>query len=236
MSITMAKKRTTTKAAADSSLNEKGGIHWTEQPDLTFLQHHLPPAPELPLQLLPPTIETLVRGFSDTQHLNPAYVGPSVLAMLSGSIGNRWRIAVAPGKGEPLALFVGMVGRPGSGRSSVIEIASGALQDAESTIVADAANAARAPAASDTVAKHQSRQASSAARRILESGGFLADLEEGHETVSGPPLVLCDGTGAGFIDELQHDARGRTLVSAEFLGVIKGLMAGQGDRGRTILV
>lgn len=231
----MAKKRTTTKATADSSLNQAGtGMDWAEA-DLTFLKQHLPPAPELPLTLLPPIIETLVRGFSDTQHLNPAYVGPTVLAALSGSIGNRWRIAVAPGKGEPLALFVGMVGRPGSGRSSVIEIASQALQEAETAIIANKANAARAPATSDTVAKHQSRQTSNAVRRILENGGFPADIDE-HEAASGPPLVLSDGTGAGFIDELQHDPRGRTLASAEFRGVLKGLMAGQGERGRTILL
>lgn len=230
----MAKKSTKTQAATDPAPNEEGnGINWPEA-DLAFLQHHQMPAPAFPLQLLPPTIETLVKGFSETQHLNPAYVGPSILATLSGSIGNRWRIA-KPIAGEPLALFVGMVGRPGTGRSTTIEIAQGALQEAEAAITADAKTGAHSMVRSEAVAAHQARQTSRAVKRILQDGGFPSGLDK-QEAPSGPPLILSDGTGAGFIDELQHDARGRTLVSAEFRGVLRGLMSGQGERGRTIML
>lgn len=229
----MAKKRTKIKAETESSPNVEGpGRDWPEI-DLNFMQHHLPPAPALPLQLLPPTIETLVKGFSDTQHLDPAYVGPTVLATLSGSIGNRWRIGVTPVKGEPLALFVGMVGRPGTGRSTTIEIAQGALQEAEAAITP--VHTSRSLTRPETVVAHQARQTSRAVNSILQNGDFPADLDE-HEAASGPPLVLCDGTAAGFIDELQHDPRGRTLVAAEFRGVFRGLMAAQGERGRTMLL
>lgn len=230
----MAKKRTKTEAAADASTNEEGAsINWPDT-DLAFIQHHQMPAPVFPLQFLPPTIETLVKGLSETQHLNPAYVGPCILATLSGAIGNRWRIA-KPIADEPLALFVGMVGRPGTGRSTTIEIAQAALQEAEAAIMADAKPGARSPEHSEAIATHHARQTARAVTRILRGGDFPSNLDEA-ETPSGPPLVLCDGTAAGFVDELQHDARGRTLVSAEFRGVLKGLMSGQGDRGRTIML
>lgn len=43
-------------------------------------------------------------------------------------------------KTEPLALFAAMVGRPSSGRSTVIEIAQHALQHAETAIMGYGAN------------------------------------------------------------------------------------------------
>jgi hypothetical protein len=138
------KKRTKTEPATERAPNEESTtINWLKA-DLTFIQHHQMPAPAFPLQLLPLTIETLVKGFAETQHLNPAYVDPSILGALSGSIGDRWRIA-KPVSGEPLALLVGMVGRPGTGRSTTIEIAQGALQEAEATITADAKPCAHPP-------------------------------------------------------------------------------------------
>ncbi|UGY26664.1 DUF3987 domain-containing protein [Bradyrhizobium septentrionale] len=231
----MAKKRTTTKAEADAPPSGDGiGTNWVAA-DLTFMQRQLTPAPTFPLQYLTPAIEALVRGFSNTQHLSAAYVGPTVLTTLSGAIGNRWRIGLTPSKTEPLALFVAMVGRPGSGRSTVIEIAQDALQQAEAAIIGHRASTPRSSVGSQELSAHQARQTSSVMQRILQSGAFPADLDE-DEASSGPPLVLCDATGAGFIDELQHDARGRTLLSAEFRGVLTGLMAGQGHRGRTILL
>ncbi|MCX7322428.1 MAG: DUF3987 domain-containing protein [Hyphomicrobiales bacterium] len=231
----MAKKRTTTKAEADAPLNGDAiGTNWLAA-DLTFLQPQSTPAPVFPLQHLTPTIEALVRGFTDTQHLSAAYVGPTMLATVSGAIGNRWRIGLTSAKTEPLALFAAMVGRPGSGRSTVIDIAQDALQQAEAAIMGHGANTPLSSAGSQELSAHQARQTSSAMQRILRSGAVPADLDE-DEAASGPPLVLCDATGAGFIDELQHDARGRTLLSAEFRGVLTGLMAGQGHRGRTILL
>lgn len=229
----MAKKRTKIEAADPSPEGGHAKIDWPDA-DLMFIQHHQMPAPAFPLRLLPLTIETLVKGLSETQHLNPAYVGPSILATLSGAIGNRWRIA-KPISDEPLALFVGMVGRPGTGRSTTIDIAQAALQEAEAAITAGAKPGVRSAARSEAVASHQARQTSRAVTRILQSGDFPSNLDE-DDAPSGPALVLCDGTGAGFIDELQHDARGRTLVSAEFRGVLRGLMSGQGDRGRTIML
>ncbi|MDA9395505.1 hypothetical protein WN73_33825 [Bradyrhizobium sp. CCBAU 45394] len=231
----MAKKRTTTKAEADAPPNGDAiGTNWPAA-DLTFMQPQSTPAPVFPLQHLTPAIEALVRGFTDTQHLSAAYVGPTVLATVSGAIGNRWRIGLTSAKTEPLALFAAMVGRPGSGRSTVIEIAQDALQHAETAITGHGANTPRSSAGSQEMSAHQARQTSSAMKRILRSGAVPADLDE-DDAASGPPLVLCDATGAGFIDELKHDARGRTLLSAEFRGVLTGLMAGQGHRGRTILL
>jgi len=232
----MAKKRTTaTTAEADPLPNGTVIDAGWPAADLTFMQRQLTSAPVFPLQYLTPTIETLVRGFSDTQHLSVAYVGPTVLATLSGAIGNRWRIGLTPTKAEPLALFVAMVGRPGTGRSTVIEIAQDALQQAETAIIAHGANTPLSSASSQELSAHQARLTSSAMKRILRSGAFPVDLDD-DEAAVGPPLVLCDGTGAGFIDVMQHDARGRTLVSAEFRGALKGLMSGQGDRGRTIML
>jgi hypothetical protein len=195
----MAKKRTTTKAEADAPLNGDAiGTNWLAA-DLTFLQPQSTPAPVFPLQHLTPTIEALVRGFTDTQHLSAAYVGPTMLATVSGAIGNRWRIGLTSAKTEPLALFAAMVGRPGSGRSTVIDIAQDALQQAEAAIMGHGANTPLSSAGSQELSAHQARQTSSAMQRILRSGAVPADLDE-DEAASGPPLVLCDATGAGFID------------------------------------
>ena len=153
---------------------------------------------------------------------------PAVLGAFSGAIGNRWRIAVAPDEVEPLALFLLKVGEPGSHRSAAVRVATNALRIAEAAIVEDLAKITRKPSAE--VSKVRNQRTAKAIQQIVREQGLPVDIED--EEPKAPPLIVSEASGAGFIDEMQHDARGRVLVTDEFGD---GSLAGPGEGGRKIL-
>lgn len=194
--------------------------------DLAFMEKAVPTSPSFPVSALPPAIEPLVSGLAAAKCITPAYLAPVVLGVFSGAIGNRWRIAVTPDEAEPLALFILNIGEPGSNRSSAIRVATRALREAEAAIVADLAKTGSA--ASAEVSKARQQDSARAIRQIVREHGMPFDIDE-----EPPPLIVSDASGAGFIDEMQHDARGRVLVTDEFGS---GSLAGPAESARTILL
>lgn len=230
----MAKKTRTTKPEFNSASTDPepikdtvGAAAWP-QADLSFMEKNVAVAPQFPVSTLPPTIEPLVADIARAKQITPSYLGPAVLGLFSGAIGNRWRIAVAPDEAEPLALFILKVGEPGSHRSAAVRVATKALREAEAAIVEDLAKTTRKPSAE--VSKVRNQRSAKAIQQIVREQGLPVDMDdEEHKT---PPLIVSEASGAGFIDEMQHDARGRVLVTDEFGD---GNLAGPGEGGRKIL-
>ncbi|MFN5523763.1 DUF3987 domain-containing protein [Bradyrhizobium sp.] len=217
-----------TSADAEPGRDTAGAAAWPDV-DLGFMEKAIPTSPSFPVSTLPPAIEPLVSGLAAAKCITPAYVAPAVLGVFSGAIGNRWRIAVTPDEAEPLALFILNIGEPGSNRSSAIRVAPRALREAEAAIIADLAKAG--PTASAEVSKARHQDSVRAIRQIVRERGMPFDIDD--EEPPPPPLIVSDASGAGFIDEMQHDARGRVLVTDEFGS---GSLAGPAESARTVLL
>jgi hypothetical protein len=234
----MTKKTRTTKPESNSTSPpsapiqaEEGAATWPDA-DLAFMENNVAAAPLFPVSTLPPAIEPIVSGLATAKHITPTYLAPAVLGVLSGAIGNRWRVAVTPDEAQPLALFILQVGEPGSHRSAAIRVATTALREAETAIIADLAKTTGRP--SVEVSKARSQRTAKAIQQIVREQGMPFGVDD--EEPAPPPLIVSEASGAGFIDEMQHDARGRVLVTGEFGGLLSGLLAGQGERGRSILL
>jgi len=230
----MARKNRTTKSEPNSTSPDPepikdpvGAAAWPDA-DLAFMEKNVATAPLFPISTLPPSIGPLVSGLASAKQITPSYLGPAVLGLFSGAIGNRWRIAVAPDEAEPLALFILKVGEPGSHRSAAVRVATNALREAEAAIVEDLAKTTRKPSAA--VSKVRNQRTAKAIQQIVRGQGLPVDIDD--EEPKAPPLIVSEASGAGFIDEMQHDARGRVLVTDEFG---EGSLAGPGEGGRKIL-
>ena len=230
----MARKNRTTKPEPNSTSPDPepikdtvGAAAWPDA-DLAFLEKNVAAAPLFPIGTLPPSIEPLVSGLASAKLITPSYLAPAVLGVLSGAIGNRYRIAVTADDTQPLALFILGVGEPGSHRSAAVRVATNALREAEAAIVEDLAKTTRKPSAE--VSKVRNQRTARAIQQIVREQGLPVDIDD--EESKAPPLIVSEASGAGFIDEMQHDARGRVLVTDEFGD---GNLAGPGERGRKIL-
>lgn len=231
----MARKSTMTKAESkpasadvEPGQNLAGVKAWPDV-DLAFAEKNVATSPSFPVSALPPAIEPLVAGLAAAKCITPAYLAPAILGAFSGAIGNRWRIAITPDEAQPLGLFILHVGEPGSHRSSAVQVATRALRQAEAAISTDLTTTAAMASAEVSKARHQ--DSARAIRQIVREHGTPFDV--GDEEMPPPPLIVSDASGAGFVDEMQHDARGRVLVTDEFGG---GSLAGPGEMGQKILL
>lgn len=84
--------------------------------------------PPFPLDALPEPLRTFVRQGADALECPPEFVAAPLLAATGALAGNRVRVAITPGWAEGPALWVAVVGNPGSGKTPAMELGLGPLR------------------------------------------------------------------------------------------------------------
>ena len=100
-------------------------------PQLEGLERPKSSMPIFPIAALPPSIETIVDGIASAQKMPAAYIGPAVIADLSGAVGNRVQISMGPGLAEPVSIYVVLTGPTATDKSTCIRVAANALSAVE---------------------------------------------------------------------------------------------------------
>lgn len=208
---------------------------WAE-PQLEGLERPKPAVPRFPIAALPPSIEGIVSGIASAQKMPAAYIGPAVIAGLSGAIGNRVRISMGPGLAEPVSIYVVLTGPPASGKSTCIRVAANALSAIERAKEDEQPRDAMANRIGQNIADKRRNKALHA---ILSNGS--TPINEPNDRLEGfrrnsRCLAISEATAAGLVNSMRRDALGRILISYELAGVIRGAINGQGLRGRTLIL
>lgn len=208
---------------------------WPE-PRLEGLERPKSPLPTFPLAALPPSLESIVGGIASAQKMPVAYLGPTVIAGLSGAIGNRVRISLGRGLADPVTLYVVLTGPPANGKSTCMRVAANALNEVER----GRSDAPAMDVATDRIdRKIADKRRDKALHAILSSGS--TPVSGPNDNCGGahrepPNLVISEASAAGLINSMRQDALGRIMISYEFAGVIRGAINGQGLRGRTLIL
>lgn len=208
---------------------------WPE-PQLEGLERPKSAALVFPSSALPPSIETIVDGIASAQRMPAAYIGPVVIAGLSGAVGNRVRISMGPGLAEPVSVYVVVTGPPASGKSTCIRVAANALSAVERGNQDEKSVDPMADRIGQNIAD---KRRGMALHAILSQGSTPIREPNNHVgEVSRNPrrLAISDATAAGLINSMRRDALGRMLISYELAGVLRGAINGQGLRGRTLIL
>jgi hypothetical protein len=205
-------------------------------PQLEGLERPKSIMPMFPTSALPPSLETIINGIVSAQKMPAAYVGPSIIAGLSGAVGNRVRISTGPGLEQPVSIYVVLAGPPASGKSTCIRVAANALSAVE--------RGAEPVQHMDTMANRigqniAGKRRHKALHAILSNGSIpIKEPTDRLEDFRGNSrsLAISEATAAGLVNAMRRDALGRILISYEFAGVIRGAINGQGLRGRTLIL
>jgi Protein of unknown function (DUF3987) len=208
---------------------------WPE-PQLEGLERPKSSMPIFPTAALPPSLETIVNGIVSAQKMPAAYVGPAVIAGLSGAVGNRVRISTGPGLEQPVSIYVVLAGPPASGKSTCIRVAANALSAVERGAENLQPMDAMATRIGQNIAGKRRHKAllailSNGSTPIKEPNDRLGDFRSNSRS-----LAISEATAAGLVNAMRRDALGRILISYEFAGVIRGAINGQGLRGRTLIL
>lgn len=81
------------------------------------------PPPPFPVEVFPPTLATFVHRGASAFGIPPDFIAIPLLGFAAGVIGNLRTIELKPGWTERAILWVGIVGRPGSGKSPGMDYA-----------------------------------------------------------------------------------------------------------------
>jgi len=208
---------------------------WPE-PQLEGLERPKSSMPIFPTAALPPSIETIVDGIASVQKMPAAYLGPAVIAGLSGAVGNRVRISMGPGLSQPVSIYVVLTGPPASGKSTCIRVAANALSAVERGNEDEKPMDAMANRIGQNITDKRRTKAlhailSNGSTPVMEPNDRLREFRRRSRS-----LVISEATAAGLINAMRQDALGRILISYEFAGVIRGAINGQGLRGRTLIL
>ncbi len=208
---------------------------WPE-PQLEGLERPKSSMPIFPTAALPPSIETIVDGIASAQKMPAAYIGPAVIAGLSGAVGNRVRISMGRGLAQPVSIYVVLTGPPASGKSTCIRVAANALSAVESGNEDEQPMDAMANRIGQNIADKRRNKAlhailSNGSTPIKAPNNRLGEIRHNSRC-----LAISEATAAGLLNAMRRDALGRILISYEFAGVIRGAINGQGLRGRTLIL
>lgn len=81
------------------------------------------PPPPFPVEVFPPTLATFVHRGASAFGIPPDFIAIPLLGFAAGVIGNLRSLELKPGWTERAILWVGIVGRPGSGKSPGMDYA-----------------------------------------------------------------------------------------------------------------
>lgn len=208
---------------------------WPE-PQLEGLERPKSSMPIFPTAALPPSIEAIVGGIASAQKMPAAYVGPSVIAGLSGAVGNRVRISTGPGLVQPVSIYVVLTGPPASGKSTSIRVVADALIAVERGNEDEQPMDAMANRIGQNIVHKRRNKAlhailSNGSTPIREPNNRLGEIRQNSRC-----LAISEATPAGLVNAMRRDALGRIFISHEFAGITRGAMNGQGLRGRTLIL
>lgn len=82
-----------------------------------------------PFDTLPAPCRQFIQEAQDAQNLDPAFAGAAVLSVLSTAIGNARELQLKKKRKEHAALFMAVVGRPGSGKTPAHKLVFEPLKD-----------------------------------------------------------------------------------------------------------
>lgn len=187
--------------------------------DLAWLGPPTAAGPDFPIECLPPAVREMVAAFAEQRRLPVDFVAAAVLGAASAAIGKRARLVTYDGRSEALALFIAIIGWPGSGKTSALDIAEAPLMRIEEALV----EAYRAQLSGGTRLSRLAEQLRpTVSRRLVFEGIDIDNMAEAGEDAPPPALLLSEWTAAGLIEELRHGRDGRTIFADELTGALAG--------------
>jgi hypothetical protein len=143
--------RTTTDPGEPDGFDPGGG-HLHDLPDLpdgakweeVIPLGEAPPPEPFPVDVLPKPLALLAAEASAALNCPPDFIGTQVLCMAGGAIGNARRLAITGTHTQSAALYLGVVSRPGSGKSPAFSLLRQPFVDAQARMLAEWKSAADA--------------------------------------------------------------------------------------------
>jgi hypothetical protein len=106
-----------------------GGERQVQAPDLSLLEDSRGKLPEFPLDALPAAWQPRVTRTAHGSGTTPAHVAMSLLGIASGVIGVARQVQVIPTWIEPMAMWMTLVGKSGSGKTPGLEATKRGLEE-----------------------------------------------------------------------------------------------------------
>ena len=142
---------------------------WPE-PDWSILEDHRAELPGFPLGCLPAPTSAWVTRAARGAGVTPAHVAVPGLGVAGGLVGCARKVQASASWSEPLAMWTGIVGYSGSGKTPAIEVLKCTLTAIENHWQANIAELARQHEERATLAKAQQRQWRKQVQQALAEG------------------------------------------------------------------
>jgi hypothetical protein len=192
-----------------------------EEPDVSLLDDRRGELPPFPVEVMPTWADWL-RSAAEGAGVTPGHVAVPLLSIASSIIGTARRIRASRAWSEPLALWTGVVGVSGTGKTPGIDVTMRAL-----SLVEDS----RRDKITEMRRRHEARlEASKAARKkwkqevedAIAAGTRVPDMPR--EAIDpgpfvAPRLVVTDATTERLAVLLEARPRGLSLVADELAGL-----------------
>jgi hypothetical protein len=204
----------------EAAKSSHAGATW-DDPDLSVLDDRRGELPPFPVESLPAWGDWL-RDAANGGGVTPGHVAVPLLSIASSLIGTARRVRASRAWSEPLALWTGIVGFSGTGKTPGIDVTTRALSMIEDS---------RRNKIADLRRRHEARIEWSKAARKKWKQEVEDAIASGHGVPDMPPeaidpgpfvaprLVVSDATTERLAVLLQARPRGLSLVADELAGL-----------------
>jgi hypothetical protein len=162
-------------------------------------------APPFPLDALPAPLADLAAQASEALHCPPDFVAAPLLAVAGACLGNSWRLSLAGRHVQSAALFLAVVGHPGSGKSPALRLLAEPLLDVQGHSLTEL-------------------------RHALEEWEKVPEPLRGKMPVAAR-LLVDDFTTEALVPLLVDNPKGLLVLKDELAGLINALNQYKGGRG-----
>jgi hypothetical protein len=233
----MAKKPKTSKSSTENASAVSAlELEW-EDIDPAFFAGARSQAPTYPIEVLPQRFGSTVSAVAQARCVNIDFVASSLIAIASGAVGNRVRLAITARRTEPGVIFMALVAEPGDGKTEAFDIARECFNSIES-LPGPGRSSTNALQPDDPVMMKVEQQRNLAARKKLAIDG-VAPVDGTMRQVTSAnkrKLLLSQATVAGIRDGLVSSPEGRVFLADELINVMN-ITSGQDRIGaRTLLL
>jgi hypothetical protein len=193
---------------------------WGE-PDLSLLDDRRGELPPFPVGLMPTWADWLERAAAGAG-VTPGHVAVPLLSIASSIIGTARRIRASRAWSEPLAVWTGVVGFSGTGKTPGIDVTMRALSLIEDSRREKLADERRRHEARSEAAKAARKKWKQDVEDAIAAGSRVPDMPR--EAIDSGPyvaprLIVTDATTERLAVLLQARPRGLSLVADELAGL-----------------
>jgi hypothetical protein len=188
--------------------------------------HKQPPAPPFPLELLPPTLASVIRDAAACKNAPIGYVASSLLSVAGGLIGNSHTISPNHGWYEPLAIWMMIVGAPSSNKSPAMDVCNDVLNELEATLNADYGALKEEYEEKLKLYETQEKAWKEQAKKALKDGEPPPEKSDILEKPIKPYMkrvMVASATIEQIAELLQQNPRGLSVVRDELAGLLMNM-------------